>query len=40
MLGREKEAEVLTWYCEEIKNNTDEIMKKVGEDGKANLLPF
>lgn len=38
LLGREKEAEVLAEYCEEIKQNTAEIMKKVGEDGKANLL--
>ncbi|SDG60210.1 ABC transporter substrate-binding protein [Desulfosporosinus hippei] len=38
LLGREKEAEVLALYCEEIKQNTDEIMKKVGKKGKANLL--
>ncbi|ODA42749.1 ABC transporter substrate-binding protein [Desulfosporosinus sp. BG] len=38
LLGREKEAAVLNQYCEEIKQNTDEIMKKVGEDGKVNLL--
>ncbi|MCB8818557.1 ABC transporter substrate-binding protein [Desulfosporosinus shakirovi] len=38
LLGREKEAEVLAQYCEEIKKNSDEIMKKVGKDGKVNLL--
>ncbi|EHQ90571.1 ABC transporter substrate-binding protein [Desulfosporosinus youngiae] len=38
LLGREKEAEVLAQYCEEIKKNTADIMKKVGEDGKANLI--
>lgn len=38
LLGREKEAEVLAQYCEEIKSNTQDIMKRVGDDGKADLL--
>ncbi|WIV11792.1 ABC transporter substrate-binding protein [Proteiniborus sp. MB09-C3] len=38
LLGREKEAEVLAQYCEEIYNNTQEVMKKVGEAGKVNLI--
>lgn len=38
LLGKEKEAEVLAEYCEEIKQNTDNIIKKVGENGKVNLI--
>ncbi len=38
LLGREKEAEVLAQYCEEIYNNTQEVMQKVGEAGRINLI--
>jgi iron complex transport system substrate-binding protein len=38
LLGREKEAEVLAEYCEEINSKTRDIIKNVGEDGKADLL--
>jgi iron complex transport system substrate-binding protein len=38
LLGREKEAEVLANYCDEIYAKTQDIMNKVGEDGKVKLL--
>jgi len=38
LLGREEEAEVLAKYCDEIYTKTQEIMNKVGEDGKVDLL--
>ena len=38
LLGREKEAEVLAKYCEDIYSRTQDIMKKVGGDGKVDLL--
>jgi len=38
LLGREKEAEILAQYCEEVKTKTQDIMKRVGESGKAGLL--
>ena len=38
LLGREKEAEVLAEYCEDIYSRTQNIMKKVGDDGKVKLI--
>lgn len=38
LLGREENAEVLANYCDEIYAKTQDIMNKVGEDGKVNLL--
>lgn len=38
LLGREKEAEVLAEYCEGIYSKTHDIMKKVGDDGKVDLV--
>ena len=38
LLGREKEAEVLAKYCEGVYSKTQDIMKKVGDDGKVNLI--
>ncbi|SHN86116.1 ABC transporter substrate-binding protein [Desulfitobacterium chlororespirans] len=38
LLNKEAEAEVLAQYCEEVFKKTEDIMAKVGEDGKANLL--
>ena len=38
LLGREEEAEELAKYCDEIYTKTQEIMNKVGEDGKVDLL--
>lgn len=38
LLGREKEAEVLAKYCEETYNDAQQMMKKIGEDGKVDLL--
>ncbi|NLJ60962.1 MAG: ABC transporter substrate-binding protein [Firmicutes bacterium] len=38
LLGREKEAEVLAEYCEEIYSRTQDIMREVGDDGKVNLI--
>ncbi|EHL04690.1 ABC transporter substrate-binding protein [Desulfitobacterium hafniense] len=38
LLNKEAEAEVLAQYCEEVFKKTEDIMAKVGEDSKANLL--
>ena len=38
LLGREEKAEVLANYCDEIYTKTQDIMNKVGEDGKVKLL--
>lgn len=38
LLGRENEAEVLAKYCEDVNSKTDNIMKEVGEKGKAKVL--
>jgi len=38
LLGKEKEAEVLAKYCEEINGKTKSIMDTVGENGKVNLI--
>ncbi|WP_313128751.1 ABC transporter substrate-binding protein [Anaerocolumna sp.] len=38
LLGREEDAEVLAKYCDEIYAKTQDIINKVGEDGKAKLL--
>lgn len=38
LLGKEKEAEELAKYCEDVKSNTDSIMNKVGENGKTKVL--
>jgi len=38
LLGREKEAEVLAEYCEGIYSKTQDIMRKVGDDGKVDLI--
>lgn len=38
LLGKEKEAEVLAKYCEDISSKTKDIMNKVGENGKAKVL--
>ncbi len=38
LLNREEKAEELAKYCEEIYGKTLDIMKQVGENGKANLL--
>lgn len=38
LLDRETEAEILAGYCEDVYSNTLEIMKKVGDDGKVDLI--
>lgn len=38
LLGREEEGERLAKYCEEVYNNTLDIMDRVGEEEKANLI--
>ncbi len=38
LLGREKEAEVLAEYCDSVYSKTQDIMKKVGDDGKVDLI--
>jgi len=38
LLKRESEAEVLARYCEEVLNELEDIMAKVGEENKANLV--
>ena len=38
LLGKEKEAEVLAKYCEDVNANTQDIIAKVGESGKTKLV--
>lgn len=38
LLGKEKEAEALAKYCEEVNTKTKSIMDKVGTTGKINLV--
>ena len=38
LLGREEKAEALAGYCEGVYNRTKEIMKKIGDEGKVNLV--
>lgn len=38
LIGREEKAGVLANYCDEIYTKTQDIMNKVGEDGKVKLL--
>lgn len=38
LLGKKDEAEVLAKYCDDVYKNTQDIISKVGEDGKANLV--
>ncbi|MGB4504162.1 MAG: ABC transporter substrate-binding protein, partial [Syntrophaceticus sp.] len=38
LLGKEKEAEVLAKYCEDTYSRTQDIMKKVGDEGKVKLI--
>lgn len=38
LLGKEKEAEVLAKYCETVNTDTQNIIDKVGESGKAKLV--
>ena len=38
LLGKEAEAEVLASYCEDVYTNAQNIMKKVGADGKVGLI--
>ncbi|MGI6405651.1 MAG: ABC transporter substrate-binding protein [Syntrophaceticus sp.] len=38
LLGREKEAEVLAKYCDDVCSKTKDIVNKVGEEGKVKLI--
>ena len=38
LLGKEKEAEVLATYCEEVNTKTEELMAKVADDKKVKLV--
>jgi iron complex transport system substrate-binding protein len=38
LLDKKKEAEVLAKYCDDVYKNTQDIISKVGEDNKADLV--
>ena len=38
LLGKKEEAEAIAKYCDDVYKNTQDIMAKVGEDGKAKLI--
>ncbi|HCS74674.1 MAG TPA: ABC transporter substrate-binding protein [Clostridiales bacterium] len=38
LLGREKEAEALAEYCDKANADTKDLMDKMGEDGKVDLI--
>ncbi|MFY9113659.1 MAG: ABC transporter substrate-binding protein [Dethiobacteria bacterium] len=38
LLGREKEAEALAGYCEDVYRKTRDIVERVGDEGKVKLL--
>jgi len=38
LLGKEKEAEVLAKYCDDVYSKTEDIMEEVGDNGKVNLI--
>jgi iron complex transport system substrate-binding protein len=38
LLGKGEEAEVLAKYCDDVYSKTQDIMKKVGEEGKVKLI--
>ncbi len=38
LLGKEKEAEALAKYCDDVYSKTEDIMEEVGDNGKVNLI--